>query len=468
MGISSRLRGVLGSGPALVVLLVAAIVGTATIGAAGAASTGLISACVNTSSGTIRIIAPGVKTPPGDASGTCAKNETLLSWNAQGIQGPPGPTGPQGPQGPAGPAGTAAGSACTTVTGQPGTVRVTVGSTNVLTLTCMQNGVAPNWSISPASHDYGSVPLTTSSAPFAFIVTNTGNGSGTIPGLTPSASIGPSLTLDQNLTTCSPVAILAPGTSCLLLFAFTPQALGLVTGTLQITGFPSSSVTISGTGVSAPPVPVFTLAPQAHDYGTVAVGATSAPFTFTLSNTGTGDSGPYQIQLGGIDALQFLISSTTCDGLNLAANASCQIAVVFDPTSPGSKTGAVIVSGVVTASAAITGNLININPAALSITPASHDYGLVAVGASAPFTFTLTNVGGTTSGNLSGTLSGTNAAQFTLVSTTCPFGGALAPAASCTVTVSFAPTVSGAASAVATASASPGGTASATLTGTAP
>jgi len=465
VGISAHLRRVLNSRPALVAILVTAIAGTATIGVAGAATTGLISACVNQSSGTVRIIGPGVKPQPGDAS-SCSKNETLLSWNAQGIQGPAGPTGPQGPQGPAGPAGTAAGSTCTTFSGQPGTVRVTVGSQNVLTLTCAQNGIAPNWSITPP-HDYGKVPLTTSSAPFGFIVTNTGNDSGTIPGFTPSPSIGPSLTVAQG-TTCSPVAVYAQGAWCLLLFAFTPQALGTVTGTLQVTGFPSSSVTISGTGVSAPAVPVFTLAPQAHDYGTVAIGATSAPFTFTLSNTGTGDSGPYQIQLGDIDALQFLISSTTCDGLNLAANASCQIAVAFDPTSPGPKTGALIVSGLGSASAAITGNLVNINPAALSVTPASHDYGLVAVGSSASFTFTVTNGGGTTSGILGGGLGGLNPAQFQLVSTTCPFGATLGPAASCTVTVSFAPTVSGVSSAVATASASPGGTASAALTGTAP
>lgn len=65
---------------------------------------GQISACVNTSDGTLRIVTDPV----------CRKNETLLTWNIMGPQGEVGPMGPQGPagadgaigpQGPAGPQG---------------------------------------------------------------------------------------------------------------------------------------------------------------------------------------------------------------------------------------------------------------------------------------------------------------------------------------------------------------------------
>ena len=58
-----------------------------------------IYACVNNSSGTIKVIG---------ATGTCGTNEIKLVWNTQGpqgLQGPqgvPGPAGPQGPQGAAG------------------------------------------------------------------------------------------------------------------------------------------------------------------------------------------------------------------------------------------------------------------------------------------------------------------------------------------------------------------------------
>ena len=56
----------------------------------------LIRACVQQTSGVLRLI--------GTAE-SCRPTETLVTWNVQGIQGPPGPEGPQGPQGVAGPQG---------------------------------------------------------------------------------------------------------------------------------------------------------------------------------------------------------------------------------------------------------------------------------------------------------------------------------------------------------------------------
>jgi len=61
-----------------------------------------IFACVNATSGAVRIVAQGV---------ACRTPETLATWNVVGPQGPPGPAGPAGalgppgPQGPVGPAG---------------------------------------------------------------------------------------------------------------------------------------------------------------------------------------------------------------------------------------------------------------------------------------------------------------------------------------------------------------------------
>jgi hypothetical protein len=80
----------------VVVVLAAAVVGTTTVGFAGAITTGLIYACVNNSSGTIKIVS---------ATTNCANNEILLVWNGEGSQGPTGATGPEGPTGPTGAAG---------------------------------------------------------------------------------------------------------------------------------------------------------------------------------------------------------------------------------------------------------------------------------------------------------------------------------------------------------------------------
>jgi Collagen triple helix repeat (20 copies) len=61
-----------------------------------------IFACVNATSGAVRIVAQGA---------ACRTPESLVTWNVVGPQGPPGSAGPAGalgppgPQGPAGPAG---------------------------------------------------------------------------------------------------------------------------------------------------------------------------------------------------------------------------------------------------------------------------------------------------------------------------------------------------------------------------
>lgn len=102
-------------------------------------------ACVNNSSGEMKIVSEGVK---------CSKNQTLIYWNQVGPQGPQGlqgeqgpigptgqqgPTGPQGPQGEQGPAGPTgqqgpqgpAGSATATLAFNPVPTREYITLTNI-------------------------------------------------------------------------------------------------------------------------------------------------------------------------------------------------------------------------------------------------------------------------------------------------------------------------------------------------
>jgi hypothetical protein len=72
------------------------IAGATTAGFALAVDSGTISACVNSASGTIRIVT---------ADQACTTNEQRLTWNQQGPQGPKGDTGATGATGPQGPAG---------------------------------------------------------------------------------------------------------------------------------------------------------------------------------------------------------------------------------------------------------------------------------------------------------------------------------------------------------------------------
>jgi len=95
----------------MVITLVAAIVGASTVGLAGAITTGLIYACVNNSSGTIKIVS---------ATTECSNNEIQLVWNAQGVAGPTGPAGPTGATGPTGPTGPQGPTGATGPTGAQG------------------------------------------------------------------------------------------------------------------------------------------------------------------------------------------------------------------------------------------------------------------------------------------------------------------------------------------------------------
>jgi hypothetical protein len=71
-------------------------------------------------------------------------------------------------------------------------------------------------------------------------------------------------------------------------------------------------------------------------------------------------------------------------------------------------------------------------PAALSISPASHDFGR-AEDVSPPFDFTVTNVGGQASGVPAVSLSGTHVIDFEITGNTCT--APLPPLGSCTISV---------------------------------
>jgi hypothetical protein len=67
------------------------------VAAFAVAPLGTIYACMNNSSGTVKIVTQ---------STTCKNNETKLEWNTRGPAGPQGETGATGPMGPQGPVAT--------------------------------------------------------------------------------------------------------------------------------------------------------------------------------------------------------------------------------------------------------------------------------------------------------------------------------------------------------------------------
>jgi hypothetical protein len=313
--------------------------------------------------------------------------------------------------------------------------------------------------MSPTSFQYGTITVGATSASQTFTVTNTGGGaSGPVSVAITGANAGD---FTQASSTCG--AAIPAGSSCAVKVVFAPSATGTRSATLTATASPGGSASAKLTGSGAARA-LLAITPSTFDFGPVVVGSSSDAKTFTVTNTGQGTSGTLTVGLGGTDAANFVIDSTTC-GAKLAIGASCTVSVHFTP--PAAKADTATLSAVAspggTATAALQGT--GATPANLSIAPATFDFGNVVAGSSSgDQSFTVTNTGQGTSGPVSVSLSGANQADFSVDSTTC--GAALPGGGTCTVSVQYAPAAAGAGTATLSATASPGGTATSALQGT--
>ena len=185
--------------------------------------------------------------------------------------------------------------------------------------------------------------------------------------------------------------------------------------------------------------PAVAVAPSSLTFGAQRVGTTSSAQTTTLTNTGGGP-----LTITGVTATgDFTRTGDTCPRgpSTLAAGATCTVTIVFSPTAPGSRSGAVQFADDATGSpqsVALSGSATQ--PAA-TLDQATLAFGTQLVGTtSATRTATLTNTG---SAPLS-IASVTPAGDYTLTST-CPLAPAtLAVGAGCSLNVTFAPGATGA------------------------
>ncbi|MCC6996336.1 MAG: choice-of-anchor D domain-containing protein, partial [Deltaproteobacteria bacterium] len=169
-----------------------------------------------------------------------------------------------------------------------------------------------------------------------------------------------------------------------------------------------------------------------HDFGDALLSTASSPVSFSIENDGGQPSGALALTLGGADASSFNLSGAACQGLTLAAGASCAVTISFAPGSAGIRTASLTVTadpgGTVVSSLTGRGAL----PGSLGVLPASHAFGGAATGTqSAPQTFTVSNNGGVSTSSVMVALTGSDLGQFSLGTDTCS-GAPLAAAATCT------------------------------------
>lgn len=225
--------------------------------------------------------------------------------------------------------------------------------------------------------------------------------------------------------------------SCTVVVRFQPLAAsGMRTGALEVTAGSGVMLTSTLRGRYDTP-PAVTVAPTALSFGTVHVGTTSGSLMLTLHNPGTVPTPSIgTTTLTGADAAEFTITSDTCNGLVLAAMSDCVLTVTYSPNGVGARSATISVAPFVTIPISGTGE-------ALTIVTTPAEFGAITVGqTSLAQTLTVTNVAANAVGPLTSSRAGNHPTEFVLGTDTCN-GATLAPAATCTIDVSFAPTVVG-------------------------
>jgi RHS repeat-associated protein len=297
---------------------------------------------------------------------------------------------------------------------------------------------APTISVAPGSVAFGSVLIGQSSSAQVVTITNTG----TAPLVyTNIQAFG-----DFSQTNNCPLPTLPVGASCSVNVTFTPTAAGNRVGNLLIASNATNgdqNVPLSGTG--AAPTSGVNVTPGSLTFGSQLIGTTSAIQTITVQSTGTAPLGISSIAASGDFA-----QSHNCPA-SLATGASCTISVTFTPTAAGARSGQVTVAtdaGNANVALAGTGQAAAVPGVSISPNALTFNDQLL----------------GTTSTALTVTVQSTGTAALTLNSITangdfaqshnCP--ASLASGASCTVSVTFTPSVPGSRSGLLTVSTNAG------------
>ncbi len=305
------------------------------------------------------------------------------------------------------------------------------GSPQVLDL--HGQGVANQFSLTTPA-DFGSIVVGQTSAEQSMTVTNntdyTANPTG--PGITGANAA------DFGISSNTCGGSIGGGGTCTFNVNFSPSGTGGEHATLNAGG---QSVALSGTGTQANA----NVSPSSIAFGSQPVATNSGTRNITLQNTGTAPLTYGTISFSGANTGDFAVSDTGCQGAVLQPNAQCTITAAFVPTATGARSETVTVhdsdpnNPTQTVSLSGTGT-----PSSVGFTPASVTFANpVIAGLPSPVhNVTITN---TTNSNLpisTVTLNGANFKSFIRSADTCS-GQTLAPNATCTIHVEFAPTAAG-------------------------
>lgn len=315
-----------------------------------------------------------------------------------------------------------------------------------------QAQTAAQLTLSPSPGTFSPEVVGATSLPLAFTVTNAGDATAT--GVAAQLT-GGDFAIASN--TCAG-ATLQGGATCEVTVSFTPSQTGARSGTLAVTatGVPQVQAPLQGTGLS--PAALVALS-SAYGFGNVPTGSATTG-TLTFRNTGGVATGAPSVTTPLL--APFSITENLCASA-VPPGQTCTVSVRFAPTATATSMDTLTLAANPggNASTALSGT--GIAPGQLSISAAGHSFADTLLGQTAPtFVFTVQNTGAAMTGVPTVTISGAGDTQYGRT-TTCT--AALAQNATCTVTVTFSPTVRGTHSPQLSVTASPGGTVVASLSG---
>jgi hypothetical protein len=190
---------------------------------------------------------------------------------------------------------------------------------------CGSAGGGPAVTLSVTNLAFGKRVLGTTSTAKVVKLTNTGTGTLNISSITINGDFAISA------KTCG--TTVAAGASCTVSVTFTPTVIGIRNGTLTFNDDAPTNpqkVALTGTGTQ------ISLSPVSLNFGTVAVGTTSAAKAVTVTNVGTTTVTFTGFSFAGTNPGDYQISSNTC-GSSLAGGGSCTVSLRFKPTATGTR-----------------------------------------------------------------------------------------------------------------------------------
>jgi hypothetical protein len=187
----------------------------------------------------------------------------------------------------------------------------------------------PRLSVSVGAVAFGQIVVGQSAlAPSPVVITNNSGASVNISGITATGDFSQTNDCGSSLT---------PGQSCKIQVTFTPTAAGTRTGTLTITASDSNvphTVSLSGSAITPG---VITLSAANLIFASQIVNSSSAPQSFTVTNTGG-----QPVSVTSVVANGDFSESNDCGAL--ATGQKCTVTVTFKPSKTGNLSGNISVS----------------------------------------------------------------------------------------------------------------------------